>query len=193
VAAILLAAGESARLGQPKQLLPFRGRTLLRHAAEIAVASGCEHVYVVLGAAHERTRLELEGLAVHPVVNAQWREGMGASIGCGVRAAMQATSGLAGVMLLLADQPLVTADHLRQMLAAFRRTPRAIVAAGCDDHASPPAVFDAALFSRLLALDGAHGARRVIAAMPNDTMTFDLPEAAFDVDTEADRVTLLER
>jgi len=177
VAALLLAAGESARLGQPKQLLPFRGRTLLRHAAETAVASGCESVYAVLGAGHERTRPQLDGLAVQSVVNADWRQGLGASIRCG----------------LLADQPLVTPDHLRQMLAAFRRTPLAIVAARCRDHTSPPAVFDAALFPRLLALDGDQGARRLIAAMPNDTMLFDLPEAAFDLDTDADRMTLADR
>jgi molybdenum cofactor cytidylyltransferase len=190
VAAILLAAGESARLGRPKQLLPFRGRTLLRHAAETAVASGCEHVYVVLGAGHDRARLEVDGLALHAVVNAEWREGMGASIRCGLRTAMQRTGGLVGAMLLLADQPLVTPDHLRRMLATFRRTPMAIVAAHCHDHASPPAVFEAALFPLLLALNGAQGARRVIAAMPNDTMLFDLPEAAFDLDTSADYALL---
>ena len=192
MAAIVLAAGESARLGQPKQLLPFRGRTLLRHAAETAVASGCEPVTVVLGAGQDRMHLELEGVAVQSVVNPQWREGMGASIRCGLRAAMQATSGLVGAMLLLADQPLVTPQHLRQMLAELRHTPLAIVAAHCHDHVSPPAVFDAALFSRLLALDGAQGARAVIAALPDDTLLFELPEAAFDLDTEADRLALLD-
>lgn len=191
VAAILLAAGESARLGRPKQLLAFRGRTLLRHAAETALASGCERVFVVVGATHERMRSELEGLDVNVVANAEWPEGLGASIRCGVRAAMQEPCAWSGAMLLLADQFRVAPGHLQQMLALFRNTDRKIVAAWCNGHTGPPAVLAASLFSGLRSLRGAHGARGIIASVPDDTILFDLPEAAFDVDVDDDAMGLV--
>ena len=193
VAAVLLAAGESARLGRPKQLLPFRERTLLRHAAETALASSCEQVYVVLGAACERTRPQLEDLPVQVVLNPDWREGMGASIRCGIRAAMQEASCLDGAMLLLADQPLVTPEHLAQMVSLFRHSQAPIVAAYYDGRPGAPVLFGEALFSQLLTLEGGQGARRLVASRQNDTLLFDLPEAAFDVDVEADHRALLGR
>jgi len=191
VAAILLAAGESARLGRPKQLLPFRGGTLLRHTAETVLASGCDRVFVVVGASHERMRSELGGLDVGVVVNAEWQEGLGASIRCGVHAMMRESGAWSGAMLLLADQFRVAPRHLQQMLVLFRNTDREIVAACCDGHTGPPAVLGASLFSRLLALRGAHGARGIIGSMRDDTILFDLPEAAFDVDVDGDATRLV--
>ena len=186
VVAVLLAAGESARLGRPKQLLPFRGRTLLRHAAETALASGCDEVYVVIGAAHERMRPALDGLDVEIIVNSEWREGLGGSIRHGIRAAMQESATWSGAMLLLADQPLVTPVHLQQMLALFRGNDATIIAARYDAHAGPPVVIGAPLFPKLLEMHGPSGARSLIASMPADTILFDLPEAAVDIDVPAD-------
>ncbi|MCI0669162.1 MAG: nucleotidyltransferase family protein, partial [Myxococcaceae bacterium] len=193
IAAILLAAGESARLGRPKQLLPFRGRTLLRHAAETALRSSCEEVFVVLGAAGESVRPQLDGLPVQVVLNAEWREGMGTSIRCGLRAALHEPRPLDGALMLLADQPLVTAEHLSRMVALFRCGRAPIVAAHYDGHPGAPVLFGDALFSELLRLEGGSGARQIVAASSSETLLFELPEAAVDVDVEAEYQALLER
>ena len=186
VAAVLLAAGGSVRLGRPKQLLPFRHHTLLRHATETALASTCETVYVVLGALSERMVPELEDLPVHVVRNADWQEGMGASIRCGVSAALRGTDRLDGVLLLLADQPLVTPAHLVHLVSLFRDGHAPIVAAYYADRPGVPVLFGATLFADLMALKGDQGARRLVDARLNDTLLVDLPEAASDVDLEAD-------
>ena len=81
---ILLAAGGSTRLGSPKQLLEYGGRTLLRHAAETALATSCRPVLAVLGSGSVRLLEEIAGLEVHPVINPDWRTGMGSSIRRGV-------------------------------------------------------------------------------------------------------------
>jgi len=133
-------------------------------------------------------RPKLDGLDVSVVANPEWREGLGASVRCGVRAATEERSEWSGVMLLLADQFGVTPRHLRQMLSLFRQIDLEIVAARYDGHSGPPVVIGASLFAELLALRGAQGARALIASMPDDTMLFDLPEGAFDVDVDADEI-----
>ncbi|MCU1347847.1 MAG: hypothetical protein JWO56_877, partial [Acidobacteria bacterium] len=108
VTAIVLAAGGSSRLGRPKQLLPFRGTTLVRHVAGVARAA-CEHVRVVLS---PELRDTVDGLGVEIVENAGWSEGIASSIRRGLEGVDTA------VLLLLCDQPLVTAEHLRALMAA---------------------------------------------------------------------------
>src|SRR5580692_2476743 len=108
VALILLAAGPSTRLGQPKQLLPFRGRSLLRHAAETALASSCRPVVVVLGASAERMKSELTDLPVMIAVNSGWESGMGSSIRAGLEAltnGKNADAGVGAVVIMVCDQP----------------------------------------------------------------------------------------
>ncbi|MGA9525567.1 MAG: nucleotidyltransferase family protein [Myxococcaceae bacterium] len=186
VVAILLAAGESARLGRPKQLLPFRGQTLLRHAARTALDSGCDEVFVVLGDSSERMRPELDGLAVRVVDNTRWASGMSSSIRTGLEAALLDSLPLEGALILLADQPLVTASHLARMLALFRSSEASIVAAHYEGHPGPPILFSAALFPQLLRLDGGKGARTLVASRRAETLLFELPEASVDIDVEAD-------
>ena len=81
---ILLAAGGSARLGHPKQLLPYKGRTLLRHAAEVAAAAGCEPLVLVTGALHEELLPEVKDLPFYVVRNEDWAQGMSTSIQAGL-------------------------------------------------------------------------------------------------------------
>ncbi|HEX8656430.1 MAG TPA: NTP transferase domain-containing protein, partial [Hymenobacter sp.] len=90
VALLLLAAGASARMGQPKQLLPYRGRTLLRHAAETAVASGCAPLVLVTGAIHEALVGEVADLPMRIVHNPVWQTGLASSIQAGLAAVSDA-------------------------------------------------------------------------------------------------------
>ena len=126
VATILLAAGSSSRLGQPKQLLPFGKSTLLRHAAETALAAALGPVIVVLGAAEEGCRETLFGLPVTIVANPTWQEGMGSSIAIGVQAVGE-TSHRAAI-IMLCDQPAITPGVLRSLEEHQRTTGKSIVA-----------------------------------------------------------------
>lgn len=183
-AVILLAAGNSTRMGSAKQLLDFRGKPMLRHAAESALASGCDPVIVVLGAREREFRAALEGLAVEIVVNERWPEGMGTSIQAGLRALENRDIG--GAILALADQPFVTPGFLSGLVARHREEGRPIVAAQYSGTAGVPAFFAREAFPLLMALKPDQGCKGVILGHPADALLVDCPEAAMDIDTPDD-------
>ena len=185
IAAVVLAAGESSRLGRPKQLLPRRGRSLLRHAVDCATVAGCEPVVVVLGAGAEEMRGALSGAGARPVVNADWRSGLGSSVRAGVAALASSAAGVRAVLLLACDQPRLEPVVLRRLVAAFDRGAR-IAACGYAGTVGVPALFDRALFDELLALDGREGARSVLRAHAAEVTAVPWPEGAVDVDTPED-------
>ena len=172
-AAVILAAGASTRLGQPKQLVILSGETLLDRAARIAREAGCEPVVVVLGADAERIRTACQLGGAQVVVNDGWGEGMASSIRVGV----EAISLSDGVVLMTCDQPAVTPEHLRVLMA-----PGAATASAYADRRGVPAYFPAAFFPELLRLRGDHGARELLRNAP----AIDLPGGELDVDTAAD-------
>jgi len=183
---MILAAGASTRLGRPKQLLPFRGRTLLRHAAETALASLCRPVVVVLGAFAERLNLELAGLPVTVAMNPQWNEGMSSSIRAGLKALAPDRDGPDAVVIMLCDQPLISAQFLDRLVAVRQTSGKGIVAAEYGGEAGVPALFSRAYFPELAALSGSRGAKPVIARHANDAERIPLPEAALDIDRQED-------
>jgi molybdenum cofactor cytidylyltransferase len=185
IAGLLLAAGGSSRLGRPKQLVEFEGKTLIRRAAEALIEAGCSPVYVVLGAEIEGSRQDLEGLKVAIVINESWASGMGSSIAVGVKSLMESETPAEAVLISLCDQPLVTADKLRGFLDTFRKTRADVVSAGYNDVAGVPALFSSRSFPDLAALEGEKGAREIIRNSP-DAITIPLPEAAIDVDCDKD-------
>lgn len=190
ITAIILAAGASTRMGAPKQLLPWRGRSLLRHAAETALASCCRPVVVVLGAHAERLAEEVNDLPLQIVYNAAWSQGVGTSIRAGIDAVQSQAQ---AALLMLCDQPLLTSALLDELVAARSRTGKQIVASQYAGTAGVPALFARAYFADLLALDGDVGARRVIARHPDDTHLLSFPEGEFDVDAPAEYEQVLRK
>ncbi len=194
VAAVVLAAGASTRLGRPKQLLPFRGTTLLRWVVEQALASAASPVCVVLGAHAGAIEPTLDGLAVERIHNAEWREGQGAS----VRAAMRRLGDRerapdrkpSAVLFLLADQPLVTPAAIDRLIAAHRETGARLVASDRDGLLGVPALFAAAFFAELAQLHGDAGARHLLRAHAAEAVGIALPGTEVDVDTAADYARL---
>jgi molybdenum cofactor cytidylyltransferase len=176
---IILAAGGSTRLAQPKQLLPLRGRSLLRHAAETALASVCRPVVAVLGAKADQMRLELAGLDVTVVNNPQWQTGIASSIRTGVEAIVGAACD--GVVMMLCDQPLVSASLLNRLVKAGE-----LAAAEYGGTVGVPAYFAAEFFPELMALSGDTGAKSVLLRHPSKMARVPYPEAAIDIDTKED-------
>ncbi len=187
VAVILLAAGGSTRLGSPKQLLIYEGKTLLRRAAEAARAVAPGPVVIVLGAGAERHREELSGLDVVVVENPAWEKGMGSSVRGGMEALLdferRGGSG-EGVLLTLCDQPLVGAEALRKITAAAEGCAgEIIVAASYDGTVGVPVWFGRAYFEELRCLPEEEGAKRLLRRHAARVVAVALPEAAVDIDT----------
>ncbi|HTN54057.1 MAG TPA: NTP transferase domain-containing protein [Anaeromyxobacter sp.] len=181
--AIVLAAGGSARLGRPKQLLVFRGEPLVRRAARSAVEAGLWPVVVVVGASCEGVRGALAGLPVATARNPAFDAGVAGSIRCGLARLAECAPGAPAVFLLACDQPLVEPAHLAALAEAARAAARPIAAPAAGGL---PALFAAALFPELLALAGDTGAEALAARDPGRVAPVPLPAAALDVDTAED-------
>ena len=190
VGLILLAAGGSSRLGHPKQLLLYRGRTLLRHAAETALFSCCHPIVVVLGAQPDRLRLELAERDVLVAENPAWEMGMGSSICAGLATLETAAPELTGVVLMLCDQPLITSDALDALVQSHTDTGCPLVASEYGGTRGVPAFFSRALFPELRALPDAQGAKAIFARHESETTALPLPTGVWDVDTAADYARL---
>ncbi|NOJ95340.1 nucleotidyltransferase family protein [Corallococcus coralloides] len=186
VAIVLLAAGGSSRLGQPKQLLRHEGTSLVRRAAERALTASPE-VVVVLGARREDVASELDGLAVRCVDNPDWALGQGSSLHAGLRALPPDVD---GALLMLCDQLRVDAAHLRSLIDTFERTRAPIVASAYAGTRGVPALFSRALFPELEALPPTGGARGLIARAPSRVVEVPLPGGEEDVDTAEDALRL---
>ena len=182
-ALILLAAGSSSRMGAPKQVLDFRRKPLLRHAAEVAVATGCSPIVVVLGARATELRPMLANLPVQVVVNDQWSEGIGTSIRAGVRAVADHP---VGAILALAYQPFVKPEALRALVDKHRETTLPIVASRYEGTVGVPVFFSASLFDTLLALEPTQSCKGVILSHAAETLLLDCPDGAIDIDTPED-------
>jgi len=180
-ALVILAAGGSARMGSPKQLLPYRGRPLLRHAVETALATQCRPVIVVLGCRAEEFGEALSGLDVQTVTNARWEEGMGTSIQVGVQAAQG--SGADSLILSLADQPLVTADLLDRLIQTHHQTGQPIVSSSYAGTVGVPVFFAKQFFAPLMALKPEQGCKGLILSNDECAVHLPCPEAELDVDT----------
>ena len=181
VAAVLLAAGASRRMGQLKQLMALDGETLVHRAARIALQAGCDPALVVLGNQAEEVAVALKGLPCSPVVNPLWEEGMASSIRAGLAAVPK--SALAA-LLLVCDQPAVDADFIRHMVKAQSLQPKRIVAAAYAGTVGIPALFPRHCFEALMKLTGDRGARSLLEDA--DVLTLPLLGGGMDVDTILD-------
>jgi molybdenum cofactor cytidylyltransferase len=188
--AIILAAGASTRMGQPKQLLPVAGRPLVVHAAEAALAGGAWPVVVVLGAHAEQIRPALARLPVLITENSAWPEGMASSIRAGITTLGQFSRTLDAALIALCDQPAFSAAVIAQLLAAQHTTGRSIVASRYNSRHGAPALLLREHFPSLTALTGESGARDLLNGSPDRVAAVDLPDLAHDVDTPADYAAL---
>lgn len=186
IGVVILAAGSSSRLGRPKQLAAFAGHSLLRHTVGVALESGTGPVVVVLGARAEEIGKELAGTTVCPVVNSGWSEGMAASIRCGVHHLQQQAPEAEALVLMVCDQPFVSAALLQTLVAAHKATGKPIVTCSYAGTFGPPTLFHRTVFPELLQLTGDVGARAVLKQHADEVATIPFPEGRLDIDTEND-------
>lgn len=193
VAAVVLAAGDSTRMGWPKQLLRFDGESLVRRAARTALASQCAGVFVVLGAHAAAVARELDGLALTLVQNPQWQEGMSRSIRVAVEAVAAAQPRFDGLLIVLADQPAVTTALLDRLIAASPTAPAGLVACEYAGTVGAPALFARRHYDALRALHGDRGGKAVLIAYADAVVQIPFPPASIDLDTPADYADILNK
>ena len=164
IAAVVLAAGMSSRMGRQKLLLPMEGgRLLIRLSVERVLAAGLDDVVIVLGRDAEAVAAALAGLPVRTVVNPRYAEGQSTSLRAGLDAL---PAGTEAAVVALGDQPLPDPGLIRRLVALFRQTGRPVVVPRYHDGRGNPVLFSAAVFDELRAVTGDRGGRGVIARDP---------------------------
>jgi molybdenum cofactor cytidylyltransferase len=186
IGALILAAGESSRLGHPKQLIQFRGKSLLHRIADAAKKARCSPTVIVIGSDREEVERELKAGDAIIVENQNWRLGIGTSIRVGVRRLIDKAPTLEAVVLLICDQPFVEARTIARLITLREKTKRAIVASRYANTLGVPALFDRSCFPELLALDNATGAKTVILSNRERVAEFPFPKGRIDIDTLED-------
>lgn len=189
IPAILLAAGASTRLGRPKQLLrlpAFGGETLLDHAIGLAQAAGADPIFVVLGAHADEIQQQSQLPDCTVLRNESWSEGMASSVRVGIAAVVKKIPAASRAIFLVCDQPGLTAEHLRQLLAAHTTRPESIAASRYAGRSGVPSVIPRALFPALLQLKGDRGARSIFEQSGVEIHTIEFPRGEWDIDSPED-------
>jgi molybdenum cofactor cytidylyltransferase len=188
IAAVILAAGGSSRLGFPKQLMLHEGDTLVNRAALAARRAGLDPVIVVLGADSSRVAAAIDRATdVVLVMNDEWQTGQASSLRAGIRSAM--STGSDTVLVMLVDQLLVDEIALRKLIAQYDDDHR-IIAAAYHDTIGAPALIACEFFSDLMQLSGDSGAGRWLRDRKDIVTQVALPEAMIDIDTPSDAAGL---
>ena len=187
---IILAAGASVRLGTPKQLLNFRGETLLRRIARESLESVCRPIVAVFGHEAQNFSGEIKDLDVHAVENSDWKTGMGSSIKAGLKKLLEIKNSSEGALITVCDQPFVTAVTINELVETYQKTEALIVASEYQKTLGVPALFDKEIFDYLQNIKNGGGAKQIINQFLADTVSFPFPDGAIDVDTPDDYALL---
>jgi len=183
VCACVLAAGTSSRFGQAKLVKMVRGKPLLQHAL-LAASESCDgQVTLVVGHNADAVRIAGGGLFDHVVTNDDYKDGIGSSIATGVRTCRANAD---AVLILLADQPLISATHLENIITSWSGAENEIVASSFGGIFSPPILFPKNSFDALCELSGDQGARAILSDAAYEVTRIDFPPARFDIDTPGD-------
>jgi molybdenum cofactor cytidylyltransferase len=187
---VILAAGASVRLGKPKQLLRYNGRTLLGHAVKEALNSNADVVVVMLGNNANQFKKEMDEKKVHIVVNKGWEEGMASSVRLGLDAMLNVKPYIDAVIFMVCDQPHISLSVLNELISTQQKTTKQIVTCNYGESIGPPALFHKKYFPELMELTGDAGARKIIQQHMNDVATVLFPEGKIDIDTIEDYESL---
>ena len=180
---LLLAAGGSTRMGQPKQLLPWGKQTLIEHQIQTLQKTG-NPVNVVLGSNSDLIIPVIEKFPVNVFVNNEWKSGMGSSISGGISQINQRFPEVAGVLITLIDQPMVTTFYLEKMLYAYQPDSQQIIASrSASGWTGVPVLFDRCYFNELSELADDEGAKKIIKRYEESVIFMEGGELLEDMDT----------
>ena len=186
IGVIILAAGASSRLGEPKQLIKFDGKSLLQHAVDAATNSNANTVIEVLGANAEHVLAGTNKSNIHTIINPDWEEGMASSVRSGLNELLFICPEADATILMVCDQPFVSSSLLNDLIKTHLSTGKPIVACDYGEAIGPPALFHRSLFDELMKLKGDVGARKIIQQHNEQVTTVLFPKGKIDIDTNED-------
>ena len=188
--AIILAAGQAKRFGRAKLLAELHGVPLLHHALN-AARDVCGHnTWLVTGHSAEKIEDTARGLAGHLVHNPEYAKGIGSSIACGATACSERAD---AIVIMLADQPLVSRSHLASLVSTWTGDADAIIATEFAGVLGPPVLFGRDYFAELCELRGDSGARQILETHTDAVTSVRFAPAAVDIDTPEDLERLVKR
>ncbi len=187
LAGVILAAGGSRRLGQPKQLCEWEGKPLICHAVETSLAICGADVIVVTGANASEVEASIHNYPVRIARNPDWEMGMSASLRTGIQ--QLCGTKISGVLVMLCDQPLLNVDDLTHLVTVWQTLPEEPAASTYKGVTRVPAIFPEHCLPALMTLQGDTGARSLLDAYPT-VSSVEIPSAAFDIDTVEDLARL---
>ncbi|MEH2448052.1 MAG: nucleotidyltransferase family protein [Nostoc sp.] len=191
IAIMILAAGASTRMGTPKQLLLYQGHSFLQYITEMAIASVCQPVIVVLGANAEQIHPQIKQLPVRVIKNLDWACGMSTSIKSGIELLNNLPQKIEAVVITLCDQPFVSYQIINQLVDAYYSEKKPIIACEYAGTLGVPSLFSQMFFSELAALKETSGAKKVINNNLNKVFSIPFPLGNIDIDTPKDYKQLL--
>jgi len=183
---IILAAGNSSRLGRSKQLLQWKDSSFIKHIAqEASGVPGCIAM-VITGADREAVETELKDTTIVLSHNADWQSGMSSSIHKGIIQLQSNYPDIEGTIIAVCDQPYITNELFLGLLTTHEHTGFGIVASSYADTAGTPVFFSKNYFEELLLLTGQEGAKKLLAKYEANVSYLPFPNGEVDVDTDAD-------
>jgi CTP:molybdopterin cytidylyltransferase MocA len=185
-AIVILAAGNSSRLGRPKQLLPFEGKTLVGHITDEALAAALDPVIVVTGAIAEATRAAIGAKPVEIVYNPHWEEGMASSIVAGLSGLLELRPAIQAIIFSVCDQPFLSATVFQELVHRKDQSKKGIIACFYRETVGTPVLFTYPYFQALLLLAGNEGARKLLLQYKDDLALVSFPKGHIDIDRPED-------
>ena len=190
-AIIILAAGNSSRLGRPKQLLAYKNKPLLQVVSDAALQTSFRPVTIVLGAYKNEIEKQING-TLNYVINDHWQKGMASSIAAGLAATLELSPGLQQVIIAVSDQAFISHEIFEQLYQQQQLSDKGIVASQYGETSGTPVLFREKYFADLLSLQGDSGAKSILKAYPDDIATITFEKGEMDIDTEEDYKKLIE-
>lgn len=191
IAILILAAGNSSRMGKTKQLLPYKNATLLEWAIEQAQKSVAKNVFCVLGANKEVIEKQLTSNAIETIYNPNYKDGLSTSIVKGIEFLLNYN--FDSVLIMLADQPHVTSEYLNSLIEASKNNPSKLIASNYQGSVGVPAIFPKNYFNDLLDLKGDKGAKNFLLQQNNNVIKVNSTQNLLDIDTSEDYQHLLKQ
>lgn len=182
-AGILLAAGISSRLGKPKQLLSYKGKTLLQNVLSAAINAQLDPIIIVLGADESAIRNTIDQKNIYTIYNSEWQEGIASSIRCGLKELEKVAPDTDAAILMVCDQPHITSSLLKELFTTQQQTVKPIVASYYNGVAGTPALFHKTIFPELLLLKGDKGAGKILREQTEQVAKVPFPLGIIDIDT----------
>jgi molybdenum cofactor cytidylyltransferase len=185
LAILVLAAGKSSRMKDIKQLLKINNKTLLETTLEISKKVNSKNVFCVLGANAEKIKRETSTKLVTYIFNKYFENGLSTSIVCGVHYIEKEHSNIDAILILLADQPNIDEQYLKNLINTYKKNSTKIIASNYGEKVGVPAIFSEKYFENLKQLKGDKGAKAFLNSDANKIMSIQT-DKLIDLDTKQD-------